>query len=285
MSRFFDVMVTRRLPHPLRDLREELGVAFNKIEAALSAEANAEDGLPRMAYLGDSSVGIIPVPGDSAASAVILLPDGSYRTLAFPATFDPSVVGPGGLDTGSEAPSTFYYLYAVPTEPTGDVLHILGSASPPTTGPTGFSVYRYLGAVYNNSGSNITPFLARSSKVSLASARTILDLGIGDIATEANPVAVDLSDFIPLTAGAVVLEASLKADVGDAGFVELYIDGFESLNSHLQLLATDTEWNFEIAEFETPGTPKQLFRRLEETSGDLESFKIFCLGWVDEWLE
>jgi hypothetical protein len=292
MSRFFSgehpekehLLRGGGLAHEILDLREDVGRAFDSVETAIGSEVS-DDRLPRLSYGGPTLVDIIPIPGNPSASAVILMPDKSFRVLSFPVSFNPSSVGPGGLDVGSEAPSTFYYLYAVPTNPTGDVLHIRGSVNPPTVGPTGFSVSRYLGAIYNDSSSDILPFLSRGSKVRLASAQIIQQLSGVGISTEGSPVAVDLSAFVPLTAGAVILEASLKGTGGADGMVELYINGFQSFNSHLQIQSTDTEWNFEIAEFETPGTPKKIYRRFEEFVGNLDTFCLLCLGWVDEWLE
>jgi hypothetical protein len=66
-----------------------------------------------------------------------------------------------GLDTGSEASSTWYYLYAVPDATNGGFTVVASDNPPPSinVGPTGYTVYKYLGAFYNKSDSNIRQFI------------------------------------------------------------------------------------------------------------------------------
>lgn len=61
-----------------------------------------------------------------------------------------SVSGIGGLDTGSIANLTFYYVYVVYN---GSVLGLVASTS--ATAPTGFLSYRKIGAFYTNSSAQI----------------------------------------------------------------------------------------------------------------------------------
>ena len=58
--------------------------------------------------------------------------------------------GAGGLDTGSEAASTLYSLYAVNNSGNPAIV-----ASVSSIAPTGFSSYTKIGTLYNNSSSNI----------------------------------------------------------------------------------------------------------------------------------
>ena len=67
--------------------------------------------------------------------------------------------GNGGLDTGSEANSTWYHLWAIKRSDTGvsDVLFSTSATAP--TMPASYDRKRRIGAVYNNSSGNIDAFL------------------------------------------------------------------------------------------------------------------------------
>jgi hypothetical protein len=56
------------------------------------------------------------------------------------------------IDTGSEAPSTNYYVYAVADADTETVVFKISTSA---TSPTGVTYYRRIGMFYNNSSSNI----------------------------------------------------------------------------------------------------------------------------------
>jgi len=65
-------------------------------------------------------------------------------------TLSTAVSGAGGLDTGTIAASTFYYVYTVVSS---NAVKLVASTS--ATSPTGFSEYKKVGAFYTNSSSNI----------------------------------------------------------------------------------------------------------------------------------
>lgn len=62
-------------------------------------------------------------------------------------TVTTSVSGVGGLDTGTVAASTFYYVYLV------NGVSLIASIS--GTSPTGYTVYRKVGAFYTDGSSNV----------------------------------------------------------------------------------------------------------------------------------
>ena len=74
---------------------------------------------------------------------------GLFKVLDSP-TLSTAVTGIGGLDTGTIAASTFYYVYAVSN---GTAHGIVASTSNQL--PTGFTRYKKVGAFYTNSGSLI----------------------------------------------------------------------------------------------------------------------------------
>lgn len=73
--------------------------------------------------------------------------------------------GAGGLDTGSEASSTWYYFYIIydSTNLTVNGLFSLSASSP--TLPTGYDYYRVVGAVRNNGSSNFINFFQAGENV------------------------------------------------------------------------------------------------------------------------
>lgn len=64
----------------------------------------------------------------------------------------------GGLDTGTVAADTFYYLFAIynPTTQTGDALFSASKTSP--TLPSGYTKKKYVGCVLTNGSANIVGF-------------------------------------------------------------------------------------------------------------------------------
>ena len=59
--------------------------------------------------------------------------------------------GRNGLDTGAVAANTPYYLYAIPPT-SGRTFDPVASVTAPTTGPTGFPKWSYVGACATDSG-------------------------------------------------------------------------------------------------------------------------------------
>jgi hypothetical protein len=72
----------------------------------------------------------------------------------------------GGLDTGTKAVSTWYHCYAIynPTTLVSDFLFSTG-ATTPTALPSGFTKYKWVGAIFNNSANNINPFIQDGKKI------------------------------------------------------------------------------------------------------------------------
>lgn len=87
----------------------------------------------------------------------VQLPNGSFLKLGGQGqylnstlTCNTAVSGAGGIDTGSVAASTLYYVYAVYNS---TVLSLVASTS--ATAPVGFNSYRKIGAFYTDGSSNV----------------------------------------------------------------------------------------------------------------------------------
>lgn len=117
-----------------------------------------------------------------------------------PITIDITVSGIDGLDTGSEASDTWYFVWLIKhTDGTVSGLLSLSSTSP--TLPAGYTKKRRLGSIRNDTGSDIIPFAQNGnanrrtySYLSIITSRQPLSGGSSE------PIAaVDLSSFVPPT--------------------------------------------------------------------------------------
>jgi len=85
-----------------------------------------------------------------------------FRKNTSTTTVDLSASGVGGLDTGSEASSTLYYIYAVAD---ADATTFTAIASTSSSAPTGITYFYLLGAVRNDSSSNIVKFYQAGRRI------------------------------------------------------------------------------------------------------------------------
>lgn len=120
-------------------------------------ERIATHGKPR--YKAASAGTTVTVPGSAAAPACVIINGNVYANVSNE-TCDLSTAGRGGLDTGAIAANTPYYLYAVPNI-AGDGFDLVASVTAPTTGPTGFTAWTYIGSFCTELNSAaIEPFQA-----------------------------------------------------------------------------------------------------------------------------
>lgn len=94
----------------------------------------------------------------TATSPACVFIDGKIYANVANVTLDLDTAGRNGLDTGAKAAATIYYLYAIPAA-SGRTFDLVCSVTAPTTGPTGFSSWSYLGAFATYPGTtSIIPF-------------------------------------------------------------------------------------------------------------------------------
>lgn len=266
------------------DLRDYFPWLPKEVIKTLNAQFDTKDSaLPNLLWVSASQVNVVGGVGNSDVMR-LTFKDGVQRVATAPLPFSPAITGPGGLDTGSEAPSTWYYLYLVPSASVPTAFEVRGSVNDPSVGPTGFTTSLYVGPTYNNSSGNLLSFEQTDSRFDYDASRLVLSLGAGSIVTDPVPVEVLLTDFIPATANTCCIVVTLKSQAGGAGFAELYVSGHQSGSSLYQIQAVETEANQEISEFPTPSTPKRIYRRIEESVGNLDEFKIVITGWIDSYL-
>jgi len=126
-------------------------------------------------------------------SGLVGMDDGSViLEVSSPITVDITASGANGLDTGSEAVSTWYYIYLIYNPTTDTIAGLFSvSASSPTM-PSGYTKKRLISAVYNDSGGDFATFLQQDADVFYLGLQTALAGG-----TATSWTSVSLANFIP----------------------------------------------------------------------------------------
>jgi hypothetical protein len=105
------------------------------------------ENIPRLEYSTADVAQVTALPG-AASDLKIILSDGIRRSATSPLSIDLTTTGLGGLDTGARTNDTWYAVFAVPSSTDGQ-FDVVASINSPTTGPTGFSSWSYLGRIRN----------------------------------------------------------------------------------------------------------------------------------------
>jgi hypothetical protein len=175
-----------------------------------------------------------------------------------------------GLDTGSEAVSTWYYLYAVVS---GSAFAVIASATAPTalinTAITGHTVTTYLGAFYNDSGGDIMAFTRNKNMMVLTAPATITSSEAGGT--------VDISAYVPETANRIFGVMSTTA--GDDA--EIYTDSDGDLilyDAGYSSWGGATDYGLEMFFDGEIEVAQSLYVTIDGTA------KLRIQGWYDKWL-
>lgn len=158
---------------------------------------------PRVLALRDAARGLVVKNNTSnpnyqvdISADEIILQDAAgnpMRVLNLSMTADITVSGAGGLDTGSEAVSTWYHLWVI-AKADGTKSVIFSTSATAPTMPTGYTYKAYLGAVYNNDSGNFIKFHQTGNRVIIAQT-TALSGG-----TAVNWTEISLVTIVPSTA-------------------------------------------------------------------------------------
>ena len=138
-----------------------------------------------------------------------------------------TTAGVGGLDTGSEAASTWYALYIIDdtTNANAPAALLSASFSSPTM-PAGYDVFRRVGAVLNDSSSNLDKFYSRGSGRSRKFWFDNFDGGthaaVLTAGTATTDTAVVCSAFAPPSARNLIIRWDLLASSGTYLFLLKY---------------------------------------------------------------
>lgn len=245
------------------------------------AQYTPDTKLSRLVYSSASAINIMPEFGQPTTSR-LTFQDGKQRyyngTLAWSFT---NGVADLGLDTGTEASSTWYYMYAVPKSGDDSQFSVRASITSPITGPTGYTNFVYLGAFRNNSSSDIVKFYQSKNEFSFAAQQNVQDQS--NPSSEASPVEVDLSSFVPATASSVSVFAK---GYTPGGYCEIrwwaYPDSAGTPFKTWWCNTGDTNVNEEIP---LPSTTKSIYQqRTDYSSGNLQYWLLYVNKWSDGYI-
>lgn len=118
-------------------------------------------------------------------------------------TPDITVSGANGLDTGSEASSTWYYVYVIAKED-GTVAGLMSTSSSAPTMPSGYTYRALVSAVRNNGSSNFIGYYQRASKIYYIEQQSVLSGGTSTV-----EAAITISAQVPPAALSFVAGARL----------------------------------------------------------------------------
>jgi hypothetical protein len=121
---------------------------------------------------------------------------------------DITVSGKNGLDTGSEAPNTWYYVWLILNESDGEVAGLFSVSNTSPTMPSGFTKKRLIGANRNNSSSNFFGHQQYNRRV--YGAKGNLTSGYP---TAPGTVIIDLSAIVPPGARSIAVFGNATTDV------------------------------------------------------------------------
>lgn len=221
---------------------------------------------------------LISVSGDTSLlrcqASVTEMPrfiiDGQIYETSVSLDMDLDVAGPGGLRIGlTKAAATIYYIYAVLNN---GALALLGDTVAPTTGPTGYSVWSYLGSVSTLAGSAAFPafnisngFTQHSAPISSDQTETSATYQSKTIAIPAHATHVYGMLFISaVTAGTVL------------GNVSASNSGGSFLHSETNALATTRSF---VTGFVPIETAQRIYMKVEAGTGTV-SFRV--IGWLED---
>ena len=185
-------------------------------------------------------------------------------------TVDITASGANGLDTGAEAAATWYAVHVI--KDSADVLAVAGllslSAAAPTL-PAGYDVFRRVGWVRNDSGSNIAEFVAEGNERNRRSLYTssivnakVLSSGSATVLTE-----VSVANLIPSTAKHGILMCR------QIGTPYAYVQRLNDANITMSFMPASQDWTM------FPVSPtKSLWYKNASAGGD---FNIYIMGWTE----
>jgi len=130
--------------------------------------------------------------------------------------------GAGGLDTGSEASSTWYHVWLI-ARPDNTVESMFSTSSTAPTMPGAYTYKGYVGAIYNDSGSDFDTIYQNNHRVASVK-QSVLSSG-----TATSYTSVDLSTTIPTTASSVYADGNVNDSGSGTSTLFVVCDGTNEL--------------------------------------------------------
>jgi len=161
-------------------------------------------------------------------------------------------------------------------------LAVRASVNPPYTGPSGYTNYRYVGAIRNDSSSDLLLFYQKGDNFDYASRQIVAT----DTTVDVSPVQQDLTSFVPRTASHanVLLYSQTTSGFGN---MSVWVTGTQSggmAAAHFWAGApTNFTANNTIDFVPTPGDTKEIYTQKTSTAG-INGSELAINGWIDGYL-
>lgn len=159
-------------------------------------------------------------------------------------------LGPGGLDTGSEAASKWYGIWAISNGSNmGIVFSDAGNVRPVL--PTGYTKFRRIGWLYNDGSSNIVPFMKRGNRVNPFPNQLFINVANTPASAWSS---VDMTSYISTTAYSAVVQANWFPQSAGTGWVAIRETSSTNYNGSFGMvgLYSDRVSNFSTGELTVP---------------------------------
>lgn len=168
----------------------------------------------------------------------------SYRAASVNLTVDITASGANGLDTGSEAASTWYHIWVIYNGTT--VAGLLSTSATAPTMPSGYTYKAYVGAIYNSSGSNFVSMYQQGNRVRCQTG-TIITF------TETTATSKSLAAIAPTTAKNLLFIAQANGGAGVTSVICIHPITFSaSANVFFYAYNSDTSFNIVTSQGECP---------------------------------
>jgi hypothetical protein len=160
------------------------------------------------------------------------------RTALKSFTLDITSSGALGLDTGAEAVSTWYYIWAICNNTASIVSAMLSASATAPTLPSGYTKKRLIGAVYNMADGHFRGFIQKNKNYAFSSI-TMLSGGSQTTYTE-----IDISSIIPIDT--TIIYGSLQNSAGTTVYIAATIDGHGQLQQETATISPVTPYSLII---------------------------------------
>jgi len=211
------------------------------------------------------------------ADKLILTDNAGRKVLRSSASVTPNITASGanGLDTGSEAGGTWYYIWVIWNGSTNAGLFSVSSSSP--TMPSGYTHKGLVGVVRNSSGAPPNDFVdinQHDRHVSIPAQSALIN------GTSTSVASVDLTGFIPPNVWRAFLDTRIDATGTTVTIADIFSDsgGVNRVARIGQVSTSDTAKANTSSPFVLLRTSESLWYQLSSANAELD---ILVIGW--EW--
>lgn len=199
-------------------------------------------------------------------------------------TADITASGANGLDTGSDAGDTWYYLYVIYNPSTATVASLLSASATSPTLPSGYTYFALVGAVRNDGSSNFIKYQQNGADVSYEALNSVLTGGSATTETQ-----ITISSFVPSIAqkfrtfstGSITADGSGNA-LGTLSLRWVSGTNFITNSAALYGLANGSAGNFLFTGVENtiPNRSLALYYLWGGITGSAQSANVFVVGFT-----